>query len=175
MAFTPSPFLQRTQARTSSDTHTHMHTYIHWHTLTHSLFYFTDNAGPVTAVCSVGDDGEHLVSAGADGSLKVWVSHTAQRGMQTNARCLRVLSGHKAKRGKCKATCVAAAGGPLVVSGGDDGFVRLWHAVTGACLREYNAESPVRSVAVIGDDLSIVACGTSDGIVRDPIPCVSQL
>ena len=137
---------------------------------TFSRVAHAENAGAVTAVCTVGHEGEHLVSAGVDGTLKVWVSHDAPKGQQTVARCTRVLAGHKQKRGKCKATCLTDAGGRFVISGGEDGIARLWNVVTGACLREFDARSPVRSVATVGENGSIVACGTDDGVVRLYLP-----
>jgi len=48
----------------------------------------------------------------------------------------------------------------LIVSGGWDGRIRLWHAPTGRCLREFNGHSDwVRSIALTPDDRKVVSAG----------------
>ena len=52
-----------------------------------------------------------------------------------------------------------------LVTGGEDGTLRIWNVANGECLAIYPARSPVRSVSAIRADAR-VACGTADGQVH---------
>jgi WD40 repeat protein len=75
--------------------------------------------GHTGAVIAAAVAGSRVVSAGKDGSVRVWdrASH----------RLVRVLRGH---HGLLYAVAVSAAG-DVVASAGDDGVVRLWSGLSG--------------------------------------------
>ncbi len=101
------------------------------------------HTGPVLAV-AVGAEGARVVSASADGTLRVW---DAVKGVSAH-----VLEGHS---GPVRAVALMQDG-RVAVSGSDDGTIRVWDAGTGEPLRRLTGHAgPVVAVASLpgGDGL----------------------
>jgi len=98
-------------------------------------------------------DGKKAVSAGADGSLRLWDTKTGKE--------LRRLDGHSGR-----VWCVAfAPDGRRIASGGFDGSVRVWDLVSGRETRRFHHNDYVRSV-VFSRDGHFVLSGGDDKMVR---------
>lgn len=98
-------------------------------------------------------DGKKAVSAGADGSLRLWDAKTGKE--------LRRLDGHNGR-----VWCVAfAPDGRRVASGGFDGSVRIWDLVSGRETRRFHHNDYVRSV-VVSSDGHFVLSGGDDKVLR---------
>lgn len=99
-------------------------------------------------------DGKKIISAGADGSLRLWDTRTGKE--------LRRLDGHA---GRIWAVAFAPDG-RRVVSGGFDGSVRLWDLASGREIRKFPGHTDyVRSVAMACDGQHIIS-GGDDRLVR---------
>ncbi len=104
--------------------------------------------------CAITGDGTRVVSAGHDGTVRLWDTATGE--------CLRVMTGHEGGVTSCAITCDAAR----VASAGHDGTVRLWDTASGECLRVMTGHrGEVRSCAITGDGTRLVSAG-ADGTVR---------
>jgi len=75
--------------------------------------------GPINA-CAFSPDGEAIVSASADGTLKLWDAETGV--------CEATFEGHDGAVG----ACAFSPDGETIVSGGDDGTLKFWDARAGA-------------------------------------------
>lgn len=113
-------------------------------TLIHSL---SVSASPLSSV-SVSPDGAWLsLGSSALGSLCVWE-------WQSESYLLKQ-QGHSAL-----ITCLAySSDGQFVVTGGEDGRVKLWNAATGFCFKTFSDHTaPVTSVAVSEVGAVVVSC-----------------
>jgi hypothetical protein len=101
----------------------------------------------VTGV-AVSPDGKLVVTAGVDGTARLWDP--------ANGKQLRVLKGHEGR-----VTAVAfARDGSLVVTGAADGIVRLWDATKGDLLNQLRGHAgQIRVLAVSGDGRRIASGG----------------
>jgi WD40 repeat protein/tRNA A-37 threonylcarbamoyl transferase component Bud32 len=127
----------------------------YWQRLVHfDHLMLVGHKGRVTAV-TFAPDGQRLVTAGADGTARVWDASSGRE-----MRCLR---GHRSE-----VTAVAfAPHGQWLVTGSTDGTARIWDAASGRELQTLQAQhpSPVRAVAVIPDGKRVVT-GSEDGLAR---------
>jgi WD40 repeat protein len=106
-------------------------------------------AGHGAWVTSVAIDGAggRVVSASADGTLRVW---------SRDGVCERVLSGHT---GPVHAVVVDRLG-ERAVSGGADGTVRVWDLASGEAVRTFGGHSgPVEDVELVDGGLGAVSVG----------------
>lgn len=111
------------------------------------------HAGPVDAV-AVSADATRALSAGRDGSLRLWDL--------VNGRCLLAIDAHPGA-----VTDVAlTADGSRALSAGDDGSVRYWDLATGSRLRVLAGHSSrVTSVAMTADGTRAIS-GCLGGTLR---------
>jgi WD40 repeat protein len=104
--------------------------------------------------CAVAPDGSWLVSAGDDGTLRVW-DPSAGATLQT-------LTGHDGP----VLACAVAPDGSWLVSAGDDGTLRVWDPSAGAILQTLTGhDGPVLACAVAPDGSWLVSAG-DDGTLR---------
>jgi hypothetical protein len=109
--------------------------------------------GPVFAA-AFSPDGKKSVSAGADGSLRLWDTKTGKE--------LKRLDGHTGRVW----TVAFAPDGRRAVSGGFDNSIRLWDLTSGRELRRFLGHSDyVRSV-VFSQDGHLILSGGDDRLVR---------
>ena len=121
---------------------------------------FRGHHGPVLSA-AMGVDGPQVLSAGADGTLRVWRSDTLPyqceqygRSEQSGRADLRFESGHTGPALRCVLTtdCLRA------ISIGRDGYVHVFRLVSGH-------EAAVNDVAVSNDGAKVVTC-SGDKTVR---------
>jgi hypothetical protein len=108
--------------------------------------------GPVYGA-AFSPDGAKAISAGADGSLRLWDTRTGKE--------LRRFDGHT---GRVWAVAFAPDG-RRIASGGFDGSVRVWDLVSGREARRFNHADYVRSVTFAHDGRFLLS-GGDDGLVR---------
>jgi WD40 repeat protein/DNA-binding SARP family transcriptional activator len=99
-------------------------------------------------------DDEHAISAGDDGTIRIWSPHQA-------SAATRVLRGH---RGAVNSAAFNRDG-TRVVSAGDDGTVRAWTLSSGSHVALRGHNGPVLSAAFNSSGNRIVSAGR-DGTVR---------
>jgi WD40 repeat protein len=92
-------------------------------------------------------DGNHAVTAGTDGSLRIW--------NLSNGSLERILTGHRG----IVYTVAVSSDGASIVSGGQDSTIRIWQSLDGALIRAIPAGSVVRSVAISPNGQTIVSGG----------------
>ncbi len=110
---------------------------------------FAEQTG-IVGLASVGEKGELIVSAAADKSLRVWP-----------LLAVRQIAGHS-QPVTALATMPAAN---QLLSGSQDGTVRLWNVDNGQQMQQLNHGAPVSGVAVRPDGQRIAAVGTT-GVAR---------
>ena len=99
---------------------------------------FTGHDDVVSALVSM--DCNTFVSGSHDNTIKYWSitssSSIGTRSSSSPSSCVRTLVGHT---GSIKT--LAAVSNNEIVSGSDDGTIRLWNVVSGSCLREFGGSS----------------------------------
>lgn len=97
--------------------------------------------------------GKRLVTAGADGALRVWNVPVAAGG---EVAAVREMKGHGGP-----VTCVDSIPGAAsqIISGGADGSVRIWNVDTGETVRKLDHGGPVAAVAVRPDGKRLASAG----------------
>jgi WD40 repeat protein/serine/threonine protein kinase len=117
------------------------------------LRQFEGHQGAVSAVALMSDM-HHVVSGGADGTLRTW--------RLDSARQLREFGGHAAP---VTGLAVADDVGRLL-SSARDGTMRLWDIASGECIREMSSDGgALNGIAFLPDGLSWVAAGEDGRLV----------
>ncbi len=115
------------------------------------------HTGPVNDLVFV--DQTHVVSVSSDGTARIWVLPSDPA---TEIADPFVLSGHV---GSVRAVA-SSPDGSTIVTGGDDGRVRVWHAVDGKLIADLKIhEMPVLSVAISPDGRTLLT-GSEDKTAR---------
>lgn len=110
------------------------------------------------------DDGEVLITAGYDGVCKVYVlGDLVDVGARDgDVACARVIEGHMLP---ISTLCVGLAGvGGRAVTGGRDGWVKVWHLASGRCVGSFKAPGVPVGVAFGGGE-AVLYVGVSNGDV----------
>jgi len=108
----------------------------------------------MVSCCAFSPGGDKIVSAGADGTVRLWDAVSGEP--------LATLEGH----GDWVRSCAFSPGGDKIVSAGTDGTVRLWDAVSGEPLATLEGHGgAVRCCAFSPGGDKIVSAG-ADGTVR---------
>jgi WD40 repeat protein len=121
------------------------------------------------AVFASGSDGQRLVSASEDGSVRIWllVPDSQAAGGKTQAKPpetkMTVLNGHK---GPVRAIELLPDG-ETIISGGDDGTVRIWNARTGTQSGTLSPghKGPILALALSPNGNNLLT-GSADGTAR---------
>ena len=107
--------------------------------------------------------GDRAASGGADGAVRVWQLNATALGQSSpqgagpnDPRLLSTFTGHTGT-----VMSVALGDHGLVVSGGEDGTVRLWDTTVNSEMAQFDAGGTVRIVA-IGSDGDVTAIGNND-------------
>ena len=116
---------------------------------------FLGHSKSVTAICLL-KDGETLVSAGIDQSVRVWKARTGE--------LIRTLNQHT---GRINALALRppVGGLPMVASAASDRTIRFWQPTIGRMVRYIRLESEALSLGWLSDGEHIVAA-CSDGKLR---------
>jgi WD40 repeat protein len=93
------------------------------------------------------NDGENVVSASADNTVRIWSVLTGQQ--------IRTLSGHQGT----VFGLALSADSSLIVSAGGDSTVRLWDRLGGRQLKQINAPGALYTVAIHADGKTVAAAG----------------
>lgn len=121
-----------------------------------SVTWLQGHLGTVTAV-AFAPSGQEVATASEDGTTRIWSARGEERGEQDafgrDGFCSLIL------RHRDAVTSVSySSDGLMVVTGSEDGTVRIWSTETGECLRQLKGhDSEVNSVAFTGDGLSVLA------------------
>lgn len=110
------------------------------------------------------DDGEVLLTAGNDGVCKVYVlGELVDLAARDDAvASARVIEGHMLP---ISALCIGVAGvGGRVVTGGRDGWVKVWHLGSGRCIGSFKVAGVPVGVAFGGGE-AVLYVGVSSGDV----------
>ena len=103
--------------------------------------------------------GDVLLAGSSDGTAWMW-STPAAGGAAT---CMQVFAGHAGP----VTSGLFTRDGRLLVTGGEDGSVRVWAPKTGACSKVYElGEAPVTALVTSPADAAIVCATTLEGYAR---------
>ncbi|GAB1545461.1 hypothetical protein NUACC21_81370 [Scytonema sp. NUACC21] len=108
------------------------------------LFTLTGHSNVVQAV-AVTPDGQRLISASWDKTLKVWDVKTGKE--------LRTLTGHS----NSVLAVAVTPDGQRVISGSEDYTLKVWDLETGKVIATFTGDSPIYCCAVALDGVTIVA------------------
>ena len=108
------------------------------------------HAGAISALVTVGEKGEEIVSASADASVRRW-----------QLLAVRSIAGHT----QPVSSLAAVSNVPLqAVSGSADGSLRHWNLTTGQLVRQFNHGAPVTSVAARIDGQRFASTSTNNTV-----------
>jgi WD40 repeat protein/serine/threonine protein kinase len=129
-----------------------------WHYLRQlchaNLLTLSGHTGPVTAV-AYRPDGRQLVSAGADGTMRVWQAATGQQiGLMKDGRGRQVTAACYSPDGACLA------------SGSADHKVNLWNAGSGQMLRTFDGHTGWIYQVAFSSDGRRLATASADKTIR---------
>ena len=122
------------------------------------------HAGPVYA-CAFSPDGKRIISAGDDGTIKVWDAETCKE--------LAALKGHE----RAVSSCAFSPDAGVFLSAGKDEILRLWNAASGkelALLRGFTSEltdcafGPDGRRVLVGDNLGQILLLALENIESGP-------
>ncbi|WP_395855197.1 TIR domain-containing protein [Cystobacter fuscus] len=105
------------------------------------------------SACAWSPDGQHILSAAFDASLKVWDA--------ASGSCLLTLSGHSRETN----ACAWSPDGQRILSASDDASLKVWDATSGACLLTLSGHSRgVYACAWSPDGQRILSASSDDSL-----------
>ncbi|MDZ4819666.1 MAG: c-type cytochrome domain-containing protein [Planctomycetota bacterium] len=104
------------------------------------------------------ENGTQLATADADNVVRIWAIPAAVQPGEP-AKPIKELKGHAAA-----VTAIASVlpAGKVIVTGGQDGTVRVWNLDNGQVVRQMDQAAPVLAVAVRGDGKRIATSGANN-------------
>ncbi len=109
---------------------------------------------PMPSACAFSPDGARLLSAGADGSLRLWQADSGEEIM--------VLRGHAGG----VTACAFSPDGARILSAGDDGSLRLWRADSGEEIMVLRGHERAVTACAFSPDGDRVLSAGADGSLR---------
>lgn len=124
-----------------------------------------DVAQPITAIC-VSDDGATFIVATADFKLHLWPTTSVQKGTTTNSTIanpapIRSWDGHDQT---IRLIRIVSEDLKQVVTGSDDGKLRLWGYSDGQQIQQFDHAGPVANVIAVDGGSKLVSCGADQSI-----------
>ncbi|MFO0869764.1 MAG: c-type cytochrome domain-containing protein [Pirellulales bacterium] len=106
-------------------------------------------AAPVNAIALVAE-GKQIATGGADNIIRLWdyAAVTAPEKPAEPLKPVKEMSGHG---GPVTALAILAPNGAELVSGSQDGTIRVWNVAQGNAVRQMNHGGPVEALAVRAD------------------------
>ena len=115
----------------------------------------------VTAVAWVADETQ-VATASSDGIIRVWsINPPATEEKPPAIAPLKELAGHK---GKVNSLTTSSTDSKVIVSGGDDGTVRIWQAVDGKLIRQLSHGGQVKDAAFNATGQTIASASTANSV-----------
>ncbi|KAG0427771.1 hypothetical protein HPB47_025195 [Ixodes persulcatus] len=141
---------------------------LHYRRLKKAGFTVRELKGHHDIVWSVALDGNVLVSASRDTTLRVWNAQSGQelcslRGHTSSVNAALLLSAEQTRVLSSRLGCPAAH--RIAVSGSSDCYLNLWLALRGELLKSMYTYNPISTLAVLNEDCLIVV-GTEGGKIE---------
>lgn len=114
---------------------------------------FLDHERSVVA-CVVRSDGRHLLSASADGSLRLWSIERSE--------CIMVLREHRDE----VTSCAMVSGGKAAISTSTDATTKLWNLDSGGCTGTLTHDGQASTACAFIKDDQLFVVGFEDGTLR---------
>lgn len=117
-------------------------------------------AAPINAIALVAE-GKQIATGGADNIIRLW-DYAAVTATEKPAEPLKPVKEIPGHGGPVTALAILAANGAELVSGSQDGTVRVWNVAQGNAVRQMNHGGPVEAIAVRADGQRIASVSANN-------------